>query len=61
MGSKKKIDKYSFECGIVYAAAMLVQLHDQPSYATDILKESGADTSQAAEYDLKILKKAGLI
>ena len=46
-----------FTVGVVYALARLVEIHDQPSMALDILKESGVNVHHAAEYDVAFLRR----
>lgn len=58
-----KVKSGSFEEGVLYAAALLNSMHDQPDMAGEILKEAGhltADCSALDEYDkqnLRVLKK----
>lgn len=50
----------TFTQGIVWAAARIIELHDQAVIAEDVLKEaqlSKEDLKECAEYDLKILRK----
>jgi len=49
--------KDDFAAGVVYALARLVEMHDQPSMAADILRESGVDVKFAAEYDVAFLRR----
>lgn len=46
-----------FAQGVVYACALVCQLHDEPGIAKDVLKESGVDVTKAAEYDVAFLRK----
>lgn len=43
-----------FEYGVIYAVSTLIRVHDEPSLALDILKESGIDIKKpnATKYDL---------
>ena len=50
--SKKIFDK-----GVLYACARIIELHDQPVIARDVLKESGADIQLVDEHDIQFLKK----
>jgi|LGVE01.1.fsa_nt_gb hypothetical protein len=51
----------SFIAGIVWAAARVVDLHDCPTIAKDIIKEAGYTGKEmaaaAAEYDMQLLRK----
>ena len=51
----------SFDNGIVYACASIINLHDQPVIAKDVLLGSGADIKYAAKEDIKTLLKADVI
>lgn len=49
-----------FARGVIYAAARMVEIHDMPTVAIDVLNSAGFsdnDYRQAAEYDLRILRK----
>lgn len=49
-----------FNQGVVYAAARLIEIHDQPTYALEIIEQAGithADLQQCAEYDLAFLRR----
>jgi len=48
---------YGFAQGVVYALARLVEMYDQPSMASSILKESRVDVSEALEYDVSFLRR----
>ena len=50
----------NFETGVIYACARLIELHDEPTMANDILRESGVDLANGDEYDLAFLRKARL-
>jgi len=45
-----------FACGVTYASAMIIKMHDQPVIALDILKSSGVDILLADKYDRDIIK-----
>lgn len=49
-----KKNRIDFENGVIYAVSTLIRIHDEPSIALDILKESGIDItkSSAPKYDL---------
>jgi len=53
--NKKQFDK-GFTCGVVYAIARLIEMHDYPTIAIEILEESGCDYREADKYDIKFLK-----
>lgn len=56
-----KQDKLNdFQQGIFYAAVLLVEFMDQPTYAADILQEAGlldADVSELDETEQLAMKK----
>lgn len=51
---KNMKNRNDFENGVVYALSTLIRIHDDPSIALDVLKESGIDItkSSAPKYDL---------
>lgn len=48
----------AFDRGILWAAARLVEFHDEPTMAAGLLLESGADVSCADELDRPFIQKA---
>jgi hypothetical protein len=49
----------TFEQGVVWACARLVEMYDQPTMAASILREAmlnDSDLRRCAEYDLAILR-----
>jgi len=48
----------NFDCGVIYACARLIELHDQPGMANEILRESGVNLINGDEYDLAFLTEA---
>lgn len=51
-------EEYFFE-GAIYAACLLVRLHDQPGMAADVLKEAGlrtCDCSDCEEFEKEMLR-----
>lgn len=45
--------------GVIYAACLLIRLHDQPGMASDILKEAGLrtwDCSGLEEFEKEMLR-----
>ncbi|WP_153785374.1 hypothetical protein [Pseudomonas sp. EMN2] len=53
-----------FEHGVLYAAAQVVRLHDEPQVAADVLKQAGlasADCSSLDEYDKESLREVNTI
>jgi len=40
-----------FESGVFYSAFLLCEMHDQPTYAADIIREAGLDNSDISELD----------
>ena len=46
-----------FATGVVYALARLIEIHDEPSMAMDILRESGVNVRHATEYDVAFLRR----
>jgi len=51
----------TFESGIIYACARMVEMFDEPSMAKYILKEADINFDNADEYDLTILKNSDVI
>jgi len=52
--------KTGFLQGVVYAAARLIDMYDQPTLAISIIKEAGysaSDLNVADEYDLGIIRE----
>lgn len=52
-------DKQSFINGAIWAAARLIEMHDEPTMASEIVKElqaSRTELRECAEYDLAILR-----
>ena len=47
-----------FSYGVLYAVARIVELHDEPGIAADVLNESGVDPRRAESYDRKFINKA---
>ncbi len=47
-----------FDQGVLWAAARLVELYDEPTIAAELLRESGADVTAADEIDVPFLTKA---
>lgn len=48
-----------FEHGVLYAAAQIVLLHDEPQVAADVLKQAGlaqVDCSKLDDYDKELLR-----
>ncbi len=58
MTCKLVISEKDFACGVIYACARLIEMHDQPTMALEILKESGVNLKWADEYDKKFIRKA---
>ena len=54
---EKAIYDGAFASGVVYAAARLVEMYDQPGMAATIVRESGVDVRMASEYDVSFLRK----
>ena len=54
---REKKTELSFDAGVVWACARMVDMYDQPSMAQDILKESAVDVRKAIEYDVAFLRK----
>ncbi|APB60995.1 TPA: hypothetical protein L4847_005605 [Pseudomonas aeruginosa] len=53
-----------FDHGVLYAAAQVVRLHDEPQVAADVLKQAGlaqADCSKLDEYDKESLRAVNTI
>jgi len=53
--------KVEFNRGVVYAAARLIEIHDEPVIAMDIIHESGISRKEmmlCCGYDLAFLRKA---
>lgn len=51
-------EEYFFE-GVIYAACLLVRLHDHPGMAADVIKEVGLrtwDCSGLEEYEKEMLR-----
>jgi hypothetical protein len=40
-----------FEKGVVYAAGLIVRLHDQPGIAAEIMREAGMDRRNFSDCD----------
>lgn len=40
-----------FESGVFYSAFLLCEMHDQPTYAADIIREAGLDGRDISELD----------
>ncbi len=58
----KEAETYGFKAGYLIACCNLVNLHDQPSIACDVLAEAGlseadVDAMDLSEYDLRALKE----
>jgi hypothetical protein len=48
-----------FDHGVLYAAAQIVRLHDEPQVAADVLKQAGlanVDCSKLDDYDKESLR-----
>lgn len=60
MAKKKPASDYDkgFASGVVYACARILEMHDEPVIAGDILAESGVDVRHASDYDVAFLRKA---
>jgi len=55
-----KTHQAGFIQGTIYSIARLIEMHDQPTMAIDILNETGftdKDFRQVDEYDLKIIRE----
>ncbi len=53
-----------FEHGVLYAAAQVVRLHDEPQVAADVLKQAGlanVDCSKLDDYDKESLREINAI
>lgn len=53
-----------FEHGVLYAAAQIVRLHDEPQVAADVLKQAGlaqADCSKLDDYDKESFREINAI
>ena len=48
----------SFAQGVLWAAARIVEWHDLPTHARQLLQESGVDTKHADEVDAPFIAKA---
>jgi hypothetical protein len=46
----------AFDQGVLYAVARIIELHDEPVIAADILAGSGVDLKHADEYDAVFLR-----
>jgi len=49
-----------FNQGVVFAAARLIEMHDQPTMALELIEQAGItreDLKQCADYDLAFLRK----
>jgi hypothetical protein len=58
--NKKEENLIIFNQGVVYAAARLIEMHDQPTMAMDIIGQSGItheDMKHCAEWDLSFLRR----
>ena len=58
---RKRAPRGSFDSGVIYAAAIVVQLYDEPTIAKEILRASDADIKRGDEYDIEVLRSAGVI
>ncbi len=47
-----------FDAGVLWAAARLVEFHDQPTLAKELLIQSGADLSKATALDAPFIQQA---
>lgn len=47
-----------FDAGVLWAAARLVEFHDQPTLAEELLVQSGADVSKATALDAPFIQQA---
>lgn len=54
--SKSHFNK-GWDNGVLYALARLIEMHDFPSIALEILDESQADVSNATECDVEFLRR----
>jgi len=50
----------AFQSGVSWAAAWVIQAHDQPGYAKEMIETAGANPKDADMYDQEILRKAGI-
>ena len=50
--------KRDFDQGVLWAAARMVEIFDQPTMAAELLQQSGADISLTDGADLPCLQKA---
>ncbi len=50
--------KLTFDDGVLWAAARLVESFDEPTLARELLVESGVDTKRADIVDAPLIKKA---
>lgn len=49
-----------FESGVVYSAARIIEMHDHPTIAKDLLDQAGLDSAKlvlADEYDLGFIRQ----
>ena len=51
-------DKATFDQGVLWAAARLVEFHDQPGIAGELLRQSGVDVLEADMTDAPFIAKA---
>ncbi len=56
--AKGRLGDEDFDRGILWAAARLVEFHDQPTIAGVLLRESGANLSLADDVDMPFLTQA---
>lgn len=58
MKSAQEERERDFDAGILWAAARLVEFHDQPTLAKELLIQSGTDPSKATALDAPFIQQA---
>lgn len=48
----------TFDDGVLWTAARLVEFYDQPTMAKELLRESGVDTTRAQKEDAPYIARA---
>ncbi len=54
----ERLEEVIFDAGVLWAAARIVEFHDQVVLARELLIQSGVDTERANEVDKPFIKKA---
>lgn len=58
---KRNHTSASFDAGVIYAAALICSMHDQPTIAKDILRESRVEPDLADSQDMEVLQRFKVI